>query len=190
MVQLVVLFFFVFVCLQGVFHSNIFRFVKFKTKDVLDSERDLFARLVYQHRVSSLKKDESLLELCLSLAATCDFRCLRFRIQMCANTFEGNPRRSHKRTCVRRVVSQWFSLMSWSEKSVLGSDIPKMYVYFRLICASGLTVADQSESSFFDVRSFSLDCKSLFKECNLESAHALRNLIRACIVPLLKDICN
>ena len=151
-------------------------------------EKELFARLVWARRLSSREKDEALVELCLALAATGDSRVLSFRIGMCANTFEGNPRRSHKRFYVRRVVSPWFSLMSLSEKSVLGSSPPEMCVYFRLVCASGLVVADQSESSFFDSRRFSLDCNTLFKECNVESADAFRKLVQACLVPLLKDI--
>jgi hypothetical protein len=155
----------------------------------LSSRREeLLARLVLKQRVSASAEHEQLALLCVELANTGDARVLKFNILMCANTFEGNPRRSHKRRIVHRVVSPWFSLMSWHEKSVLGSSLPELLVYFTLRCASGRLVAEESHSSFFDVTKWSLDCDGLWRDCNLESADQLRALLRACMVPLLKPI--
>jgi hypothetical protein len=151
-------------------------------------ERQLFARLVWARCLSVKDKDASFIQLALALAQTRDSRVLGMRMLMSADTFEGNPRRSHKRSSLRRVASPWFSIISWTEKTVLGSSCPELFSYFRLSCASGLIFAGESSYSFSGPRFAALDCAQLSKECHFESEQTFRALVRACLVPLLRDI--
>ncbi len=152
------------------------------------TEQQLMARLVWVRRLSGTVKDASLVQLAFELAKTRDSRVLDVQVLICTDAFEGNPRRSYKRTCMRRVSSPWFSLVSWNEKNVLGSSPPEMFAYFRLTCVSGMIVADDSKYSFSGPRFTHLDCEALARECQLESADAFRVLVGACIAPVLRDV--
>ncbi len=152
------------------------------------TEQQLMARLVWVYRLSGTVKDAALVQLALALAKTRDPRVLAVQVLMCTDTFEGNPRRSHQRTCMRRVSSHWFSLVSWYEKSVLGSFPPEMFAYFRLTCNSGMIVADESKYSFSGPRFTHLDCEVLARECQLDSAESFKVLVGACIIPVLRDV--
>jgi hypothetical protein len=145
-----------------------------------DSAAQLLARLVFERRLTGSKKDEPVVDFALDLAVTEDVRVLEVKVVACKDSSQGNPRGPHTETKLRRVVSPWFSLTSCHEIKVTGSRAPELHAYFRLECASGLVVGQ--ESVVRPPRFTALDCDTLSKECHLDTADAFRTLFRACLV--------
>jgi hypothetical protein len=145
----------------------------------------LLARLVYERRLSSSREDEAMVAFAMGLAMTEDVRVLAVKVLACVDASEGNARRLQTKQKLRHVSSAWFTLLSCFEAKGVESHSLELHSYFRLKCASGLVVG---EESFSPPLFTALDCDALARECNLDGPDAFRTLVRACLVTPLQSL--